>query len=157
MRKGLTLIEILVALALLSAVLVVLEGLLLQGLRQSSAAGTRTQAVQIMNYVGRRIVGGDDSLLPGAGSSLTLDYGTLPQRLPDLPQETRYANPQLYKVVVRNLGQPSWALSPSLNVDVHEYEIQVCWRQGQETCTTARTFASPPSPGGANPPLEGIN
>ena len=127
MRKnpGLTLLEVLIALSILSLVLLAFNAVLVSSLRQTSVSGARTQAVQILNYVGRRIVGGDAALLPGS-TPITYGYGTLRQAFPDLPQEARFANPDLYRVVVSNLGAPSW--TSSLGVSLNEYRIQVCWR-----------------------------
>ncbi|UZX16739.1 prepilin-type cleavage/methylation domain-containing protein [Thermus sp. PS18] len=147
--------EVLVALAILSLVLVALNTTLITSLRQTSVSGARTQAVQILNYVGRRIVGGETSLLPP--SYLTYDYGTLRQVFPDLPREVHFANPDLYRVSIENLGTPSWA--SNLGVAVNEYRIQVCWRQaGKEHCTEALTYASSPLSGTPSAPLlPGIN
>ncbi|GLV47760.1 prepilin-type N-terminal cleavage/methylation domain-containing protein [Thermus sp. LT1-2-5] len=153
---GLTLLEVLIALSILSLVLLAFNAVLISSLRQTSVSGGRTQAVQILNYVGRRIVGGEAALLPGS-TPIAYGYGTLRQAFPDLPQEARFANPDLYRVAVSNLGTPSWA--SSLGVSLNEYRIQVCWRQsGQEYCTEGRTFSAPPAPSGSPPPpLEGVN
>jgi len=153
--KGLTLVEVLVALAILSLVLVALNATLITSVRQTSISGIRTQAVQILNYVGRRIVGGETNLLPS--NNLTYGYGTLRQAFPDLPREIGFANPDLYLVRVENLGIPPWA--GDLGVEVNEYRVQVCWRQaGREYCAEARTYASPPLSGTPSAPLlPGIN
>ncbi|APD08863.1 MULTISPECIES: type IV pilus modification PilV family protein [Thermus] len=154
--QGLTLLEVLIALSILALVLLAFNAVLVSSLRQTSVSGARTQAVQILNYLGRRIVGGDSFLLSGS-TSIVYGYGELRQNFPDLPQEARFANPDLYRAEIRNAGSPSWA--NNLGVSVNEYRIQVCWRQaGQEHCTEARTFSAPPSgSGSAPPPLEGIN
>ena len=55
---GLTLVEVLVAIAVLSLVLVAMNAVLLSSIRQTAISGSRTQAVQILNYLGRRVVGG---------------------------------------------------------------------------------------------------
>ncbi|MDM7325110.1 MAG: prepilin-type N-terminal cleavage/methylation domain-containing protein [Thermus sp.] len=156
-RAGLTLLEVLLAVSILSLVLLALNALLINGLRESAISGSRTQAVQILNYLGRRIAGGDTSLLVQDGSSRTYRYGTLANSFQDLPRETGRANPNLYQVTITNRGKPTWA--DGLGVDVREYEVEVCWRySGGEACTRARTFSAPPSPnGGTTPLLEGIN
>ncbi|AEV15205.1 secretion system protein [Thermus sp. CCB_US3_UF1] len=155
-RKGLTLVEVLIAITVLSLVLLALNALLVSSLRHTSISGARTQAVQILNYVGRRIVGGETLLLPGS-TPLNYGYGSLRQNFPDLPQEVRFANPDLYRVAISNLGTPTWA--SSLGVGVNEYRILVCWRQGgREHCAEGRTFSAPPSTASpSTPPLEGIN
>lgn len=153
--SGLTLLEVLLSIALLSVVMLALNVTLISSIRQTSVTGSRTQAVQILNYLGRRIVGGDTALL--TDTNLQFGYGTLRQNFPDLPSEVRFANPNLYRAEVENLGPPSWG--NALGVDVHRYRISVCWRQGgQEFCTTGQTLSAPPSAGNASPPvLEGIN
>lgn len=155
-EKGMTLLEVVLAISILSLVLLALNATLVSSLRETSLSGARTQAVQIVNYVGRRIVGGDTSLLPGS-DPLNYTYGELHRRFPDLPQEVRYANPNLYRLSIRNLGTPSWA--NALGVGVREYQILVCWRQGgREFCTEGRTFSAPPSSTSPSAPLlEGIN
>lgn len=152
---GLTLLEVLLSVAILSLVMLALNATLISSLRQTSVAGSRTQAVQILNYVGRRIVGGETSLL--ANPTLQFGYGTLRQNFPDLPNEVRFANPDLYRVTIQNLGPPPW--SSTLGVDVYRYRIEVCWKQGgQEFCASGQTLSAPPSSGSSSPPvLEGIN
>ncbi|GAA5335608.1 prepilin-type N-terminal cleavage/methylation domain-containing protein [Thermus hydrothermalis] len=149
-------LEVLIALSILALVLLAFNAVLVSSLRQTSVSGARTQAVQVLNYLGRRIVGGDTFLLAGA-TPIVYGYGELRQTFPDLPQEARFANPDLYRVEIANVGTPSWA--NALGVSVNEYRIRVCWRQGgQEHCTEARTFSAPPSgSGSSSPPLEGIN
>lgn len=152
---GLTLLEVLLSIAILSVVMLGLNATLISSLRQTSVAGSRTQAVQILNYLGRRIVGGDTFLL--ASNRLQFDYGTLRQNFPDLPSEVRFANPDLYRAEIENLGPPPWG--NALGVDVHRYRISVCWKQGgQEFCTAGQTLSAPPSSGNTSSPvLEGIN
>ena len=154
--QGLTILEVLLAIAILSIVMVALNATLISSLRETSVAGSRTQAVQILNYLGRRIVGGDTTLLPT--TRLQFLYGTLRQNFPDLPNAVRFANPDLYRVEIQNLGAPSW--SSTIGVEVHRYRIAVCWKwRGEETCTIGETFSTPPpSSGSGNPPVfEGIN
>jgi len=153
-RKGLTLIEVLLALSLLSLVLLALNASLVSNLGATAEAGLRTQAVQILNYLGRRVVGGE--LLPAPGTPLVYGYGSLKQSFPELTRESYQANPDLYRASIRNLGLPSWA--QSLNLPIHEYEIQVCFRKaGGESCTRAHTFSAIPGQGEQAPPLPGIN
>ena len=154
---GLTLVEVLVAIAVLSLVLVAMNAVLLSSIRQTAISGSRTQAVQILNYLGRRVVGGETALLPPSGTAKVYDYGPLGTAFPDLPREVRFADPALYKVEIANRGSPSWA--SGLGVAVNAYRIRVCWRQaGEARCTEAYTLSAPPGGAGpAAPPLPGIN
>lgn len=150
-RRGLTLLEVLVALAILGAVFGMLSLTLITSLRQAESTGLRTQAVQILNYVGRRIVGGEVDLPSFVG------YGELRGVFPDLPREVRHANPDRYRVEVRRRGAPNWARP--LKANVEEYEVAVCWKEVEgERCVSASTYSSPPSGKGRTPPpLPGIN
>ena len=79
---GLTLVEVLVAIAVLSLVLVAMNAVLLSSIRQTAISGSRTQAVQILNYLGRRVVGGETALLPPSGTAKVYDYGSLGAAFP---------------------------------------------------------------------------
>lgn len=104
---GLTLVEVLVAIAVLSLVLVAMNAVLLSSIRQTAISGSRTQAVQILNYLGRRVVGGETALLPPSGTAKVYDYGSLGAAFPDLPREVRFADPALYKAEIANRGSPA--------------------------------------------------
>lgn len=150
--KGLSVLETLIAVSVLGMVLLSLSLLLTDSLRQTSITGSQTQAVQILNYVGRRIVGGETDLV----NLSPIGYGNLRQVFPELSQEIRHANPDLYKVEIRGQGTPTWA--GNLGISLEQYEIRVCWKTGgRELCTSAHTYSSPPASSGGNPPLPGIN
>ena len=54
---GFTLVEVLIAIAVLGIVLAAVSITMLSSIRQNHTAGNRSQAAQIMNYLGRRIAG----------------------------------------------------------------------------------------------------
>ncbi|EIA39597.1 hypothetical protein RLTM_02571 [Thermus parvatiensis] len=113
--------------------------------------------MQILNYLGRRIIEGDTRLLPQSGSPLTIDYGNLNTAFPELPRESRWQNPanlNLYKAVIQTETPPQAVQSLGLL----QYRIRVCWREGQaEACTAALTYAPPGGGGGGLGPLPGVN
>ncbi len=151
-RKGLTLIETLVGLFILAVALGALSFMLTASMTRNRSAGLRTQAVQVLNYLGRRVVGADRALLPASGGEKTWDYGALSNAFPDLGGEV---NLNRLKARVLNLGAPSWRPA---GTSLTQYRIEVCWRQrGHESCVQADTVSAAPSTGGTPPPLPGLN
>ncbi|WP_027892945.1 prepilin-type N-terminal cleavage/methylation domain-containing protein [Calidithermus chliarophilus] len=159
-RRGLTLIEVIVALAVLGIALSAFMLLILGNMRQNVESGGRTEASQLLNYFGRRLVGADDEVMPDSASTYReWNYGTLSTNFPDLTSEGNFANPNLYRARITNEGTPTWAVSGGLNLSsLRAYRIQVCWRGAQgESCVEARTVGAAPVAGGAAAPLPGIN
>ncbi|MGQ9754202.1 MAG: type IV pilus modification PilV family protein [Thermaceae bacterium] len=149
MKKGLTLVEVLFALVILGLVLGIFITTVLSGYRETSGASLRTQAVQLLNDLGRRVVGGEIST---AGVQ-AWGYGELPSLFPELAHQG--LSLKAYRASLENKGLPPWA--QTLGVDLREYQIKVCWKEAKgERCVTAWTYAPPPGRGGA-PPLPGIN
>ncbi len=152
--RGLTLIETLVALLVLAIALSALSFLLISSVSQNRDSGIRTQAVQLLNYFGRRVVGAENALLPPDGASKSWSYGTLSQSFPDLAKDPKI-NTDIFKVRIENLGTPSW--KPQ-GADLAQYRIRVCWkRKGTEACVLAETISSEPTASSAEPPLPGVN
>ncbi|MER3557784.1 MAG: prepilin-type cleavage/methylation domain-containing protein [Thermus sp.] len=147
---GLTIIEVLVAIAVLGLAMAAFMTSLMGGIREIGRAGGRTEATQILNYLGRRLVEGDPAVLPASGNR-SWDYGQLPGAFPDLARE---ASVHQYRAGVEDRGVPDWAQGLALRA----YRLRVCWRtQGQESCVVALTMGPEPGQGGSAPPLPGIN
>jgi len=154
--QGMTLLEVIIALGILMVVMGALATILTDSIRFNASAGQRTQAVQILNYLGRQIVGGNASLMPASGSQLSWDYGELGNAFPDLNQGSHFADPNNYRALIINLGQPASLASSGVSLD--QYKIEVCWKsRGKDVCVRATTLSSPPPTGGTPPPLPGIN
>ncbi len=152
-RLGLTMIEVLIALAIFGTVLTVLSAALVKNVQQTTVSGQRTQAAQVLNYLGRRVVGGDNAVLPNANAELRWEYGELAQAFPDLRDEGGFSNPASYRVVIRNLGTITLATSSAT-----QYRLDVCFVQGEgEQCIPATTVGPAPAAPGNNPLLPGIN
>jgi len=156
-RNGMTLMEVIVALGLLVVVMAALATVLTDSMRFNASSGKRSQAVQILNYLGRQVVGGNTALLPTQGNQMRWRRGELGNAFPELRRAGRgHANPDNYSAEIDNRGVPA-SLSGT-GVTLNEYVIKVCWESaGKDVCVDATTLAAPPPSGGTPPPLPGIN
>lgn len=147
-ERGLTMVEVMLAIAVLAIVLTAVSWASLTSVRQNAVAGARTQAVQVLNYFGRRIAGGDS----GGMDVMSWDYGELAGAFGDLAGDARSFDPNIFSV---NL-QPG----PSIGIgsaQVPFIEIQVCWLAAdEEVCVTGET-GGPPISDSSEPLLPGIN
>ena len=140
-NRGMTIVEVLVAVVILSIVLVAFAGVIVGNIRQNATSGNRTAAAQVLNYLGRRAVEGQAAVLPAVGeNSRAWNYGSLNASFPDLKQERNAANSDLYRAEILDQGDPVWS---SLETEsLVSYQINVCWRDaGKENCVTAQTVA----------------
>lgn len=153
-EAGLTLLEVVLALAVLAILGATFTTAMLGNLRHTTNAGQRTQAAQVLNYLGRRVAGGDTVVMPTVGDSLAWNYGELAAAFPDIDRTAGFSNPDLYRVEV----------SASTTVSVTgatlvQYDLAVCFeRQDGETCVRGATLGAPTNAAsGSAPPLPGIN
>lgn len=153
-QHGLTLVEVIIALAIVAVIATILMTTVASSFRIDRASGERTQAAQYLNYLGRRISGGHRAALPDvAESSVAWAYGELPAAFDDLTAKGGFADPDRYRASVSIDGDVSL---PSASV-VH-YVIDVCWRGSDgEHCVTGHTGGPPPAASDAPPPLPGLN
>ncbi|MBX3139915.1 MAG: type II secretion system protein [Trueperaceae bacterium] len=145
---GFTLIEVMMAITVLGIVLAAVSFTMMSSMRQNHAAGNRSQAAQVMNYLGRRIAGGDISKLGGT----SWDYGTLATSFTDLSRESNLADTDLYRAEVAEF--PRIGLG---GTTIPHYRVTVCWNNGgDESCVSGDTAG--PGPGAASgESLPGIN
>lgn len=145
---GFTLIEVVLAIAVLALVLAAVSTTVLSSMQHNVASGNRSQAAQIMNYFGRRIAGGEISALGGA----TWDYGELATTFIDLKRESNLADTDLYRAEISQL--PRIGLG---GTTIPLYRVNVCWNgSGGETCIAGETGG--PGPGASSGELlPGIN
>lgn len=160
--RGLTIVEVLVAVVILSIVLVAFAGVIVANIRQNATSGNRTAAAQVLNYIGRRTVEGEAVVLPALGtSSRAWNYGTLRAAFPELNEEKNAANADLYRVEITDQGAPAWSVAGSKTDDLNlvSYQINVCWQDaGKENCVTAQTIAPQLQPVIATEPIiPGLN
>lgn len=151
---GLTLLEVVLALAVLAIIGATITTSILNNLRHTTVAGQRTQGAQVLNYLGRRVAGGDATVLPNLGESLTWDYGELGDTFTDLQGADGVAEPERYRVSIDASGTITVA-----GASVVQYDLTICFQaQAAESCVTGTTLGAPAiEPPGSTPPLPGIN
>lgn len=147
--RGLTLIEALIAMAVLSVALSAFTALVVSNLRENTRAGARTQAVQILNYLGRQVTGGNADVLPDS-TPQQWAYGELNTAFVDLSRERQFADVNLYRASIENRGTYSGGIA---GVSLVQYRISVCWRApGGESCVRADTLGRQRVVVGSPPP-----
>lgn len=154
-RRGLTLVEVLVALAVIAIAVTLLSTALVGSLQQTTRAGTRTQTTQYLAYFGRKVAGGDGAVLAAAGTPLVWGYGDLGTAFDDLPTGVGgLADADRYRAEVTQVGAVAFVGASAV-----QYRITVCTTAADgEACATGNTLGPPPTAGGATPPLlPGIN
>lgn len=152
--SGLTVLEVLIALSVIGVVAAAFTTSTVSTVRYTAVSGQRTQAVQLLNYFGRRVAGGDGTVLPAAGTPSSWDYGALPGAFPDLADQGGFTDPSSYRAQIDNAGEVAFA-----GASATRYDLSVCFHQGGgESCVDGTTFGPSPSPSAATPPLlPGIN
>lgn len=148
--------ELLIAIAIIAIALTAFTSAAVSNMQYNTDTGRRTQAAQILNYVGQKVVVGDSRLLPGSEATRKKwEYGMLASGLTDLKRTTGFGNLDIYQLVVERTGDWSDA---SGSVTLQKYEIRVCWRgKGGEQCAKATTLGPQALAVGVSPPLPGIN
>ena len=143
--QGLTLIEVLIAIVIVSLTMTLLSGAIISSVKNDRNSGQRTQAAQVMNVMSRLVVEGAAGIIPSASATeVTWDYGDLKTTFPELTNKKGLSNPDLYRATVTRTGDLILA-----GVRVRQYDLEVCWQSGaEEKCvagftagpTTAQTF-----------------
>lgn len=151
---GLTLVEVVLALAVLAILGATFTTAMVNNLKHTRVSGQRSQGAQVLNYLGRRVAGGDEALLPQTGETLAWDYGELANAFPDLGGAQGFADPERYRASVTAIGTVSAA-----GASVVQFDISVCFQhQDGEACVNGTTLGAPAQAGpAATPPLPGIN
>lgn len=151
---GLTVIETLVAITILGIITAAVMTTYASSMRQNANAGKRTQSAQVLNFLGRRVAGGESAVLAGK-TPKSWDYGELSAAFPELHNEEGFANPDYYRATVTNLGEVSLSSASAIH-----YHIEVCTRtQGSSTESCVQGDTAGPAPGGSGSAsaLPGIN
>lgn len=133
-RSGFSLLETIVAIAVCGIVLAALASVNVTSLRQSRFGSERAQATQVLDTVGRRVVGGQDTrVLPGASDAIEFDYGDLDTLL--LLNEDGATD--RFRVTVTHEANMTVGTSA-----VGRYRIEVCYRAGDgEQCVWGTTLS----------------
>ena len=157
-RSGITLIELLIALAILSIAMSGFTYLVVSNMRYNTSSGFKSQGAQILNYLGRRAVSGDAPVIPDSLSTKQWNYGQLTTAFPDMAKSGGLANPDLFRAAVSNLG--IWSNAED-TVALQRYRVTVCWKHtpaaGGEECIKGHTLGPKALASGAPPPLPGLN
>lgn len=149
-HHGLTILEVLVALVVLGIAVAVLSIMTVSSVQQNVTAGGRTQAAQLLNYLGRLAAGGDETLL---GADLEWGYGALPATFRELTAESGVADPALYRAAIEDLGEIGIGAA-----SMSHYRISVCWQAPTgESCIRGDTAGPQPGAIGGGGALPGIN
>lgn len=152
-RNGFTLIEVVIAMAVIAIITGTLTMALVGGVRNTATAGERTQAVRILDYLGRQASGGAGAVLATAGTPIAFGYGTLSATFADLGASTGIGDPDRYRASVTNSGTVTISSASAVS-----YSVLVCFQvQDGESCVQGTTLGPQPSPGGTAPPLPGVN
>ena len=157
-RSGITLIELLIALSILSVAMSGFTYLVVSNMRYNTSSGFKSQGAQILNYLGRRAVSGDAPVIPDILTTKQWSYGQLTTAFPDLGKSGNLANPDLFRAAVSNLG--TWSNAEE-SVSLQRYQVTVCWKNtpstGGEECVKGQTLGPKALASGAPPPLPGLN
>lgn len=149
-REGLTVVEVLVAITIIGVVIALLSTITVSSVRHDATSGARTQAVQVLSYLGRLAAVSDPTLVGGARS---WDYGELKGAFKELAVEANRADPSLYRASVAEIGEVGIGAGTALL-----YRVQVCWRVvGEEHCVDGDTAGPDIPPAGVDGPDPVVN
>lgn len=150
---GLTLLEVILAVAIIGVLSAIFTTTVVGSLQKTRSFGSRTEASQILNLIGRRVAGGETSLLPAAGTPQAWDYGALGGAFPDLAVSGGFTDPDRYRASVVNAGAVSLG-----GATLVEYDVAVCYAgDGGESCVRGTTLGPEPGATPNTAPLPGIN
>lgn len=131
--NGFTLVEVLVALAVVGIIVAIISTASVSSIRNNATSGGRTQATQVLNFLGRLVAVADDSVF--SQESLEWDYGELGSHFTDLAAEAGRADPALYRATVTTTSEAELR-----SVSMPYYVVEVCWQApAGEMCVSAGT------------------
>lgn len=160
-REGLTIVEVLIALAIIGVAFTILSVALVGSLQNTERAGTRTQTTHYLNFIGRLVAGGSMDALPRLGEVSPAEtvrvwgYGTLQTAFPELPLPSgARTDPARYRAEVEYEGVISFAGAESVR-----YRITVCTQAttGGEACVSGTTLGPEPHGDGSGGMMTGVN
>ena len=151
-RPGLTIVEVLIALAIIAVAFSLLSTALVGSLQQTSRAGSRTQTTQYLEFLGRQVAGGSAAVLAPVGTPIVWAYDELDDAFPELPGGGA-GDAAAYRAEVVQVATVAFAGASAV-----QYRITVCGQAATgEACVAGTTLGPPPSAGGTPPLLPGIN
>jgi type II secretory pathway pseudopilin PulG len=137
MKKGFTIIEVLISLAVLIIAISILSSTIIGSTRHDRNSGMKTQAVELLNYVGRYALEGSVVVVPVTPATLkTIDYGSLASTFPGIQSQSGFGDLSNYKASVESKNTVSLA-----GAVANRYDIKVCWRdKAGEACIGSTTM-----------------
>ncbi len=151
--KGLSIIEVIMAVAVIAVMFAVLTPALIDNSKRTAVTGQSAQASLLLNFFVRQVVGGNSAVLAYEATPLSWTYGELTNASFGLATENDIANPDLYQLTVINEGVVNY-----LGAEAVQYKTEVCFmQQGQENCIHATTLGPGPISTGIGSYLPGIN
>lgn len=149
--SGLSLVEVLIAIAILGIAVAILATTTLSSVQNNNVSGSRTQATQVLNYLGRLVAGGDRIMFEH--EDLEWSYGALGSAFSELSVEAGRADPSLYRAEVEDLGWIGIG-----DAEMLHFRVTVCWMSsGNEHCVVGNTAGPEVVEEDATPaPLPGI-
>lgn len=146
-RQGFTIIEVLIALAVLMIVTAAAVGVYVTGFRSNSKAALSTQAGQVLAGLGAQITQHQITLADGASKVIVYDQGPSPQPTSLTPSSCSsflQSDNQHFCATVTNADafDPTTSAGASLlATPMRHYEVRVCWAiQGGNSCAEANTL-----------------
>lgn len=141
-QSGLTLVEVTLALAVIGILVAAFTTSIATNFRVTSTSGQDTQAVQVLNFIGRQVVGANPSTLPPQDEPIIWGYGDLTTTFTDLQDEGGFSDPDNYKVTVTDNGSVGFS---GAGFTITRYDIEVCYQRSEEHCMTGTTLSYRPS------------
>lgn len=136
-KKGFTIIEVLISLAVLVIAISILSSTIIGSTRHDRNSGLRTQAVELLNYLGRYALEGSSLIVPTSpATTRTINYGALASALPGITSQSGFGDLNNYKAVVESVGTVSLA-----GAVANRYDLKVCWKDKDgEACIGGSTL-----------------
>lgn len=137
MKKGFTIVEVLISLAVLIIAISILSSTIIGSTRHDRNSGMKTQAVELLNYIGRYALEGSTVVVPVApDTTRTINYGSLASTLQGITSQTGFGDLNNYKAVIESKGTVTLA-----GADANRYDLKVCWKdKSSEACVSGTTL-----------------
>ena len=136
--EGLTLVEMLVALAILAVITTVFSTSLISTLDSARRTGNQTDANAVLSFFGRMAAGGAGRPLAYSTTEGKKEfaYGSLKTAFPELSSgDAKVRNPDLYKVTVTSPGTVRIGA-----ITLYQFATRVCWQdRGKDACLSGLT------------------
>ena len=139
-NNGLTLVEVILAMAVFGIVAAALSFSISSNLNHTSKTGQKSQAVQILNYLGRRVADSDVAVLPASTANpLAWGYGQLSSSFTELNDDEGLVDLSRFKAKVSEVGTVSID-----EITMTQYNVEVCYKSGgnKESCIQGITLAA---------------